>query len=235
MKTRYIMLLSIVATMILASCSQASFLKCDKDAVNVGVKGETGTIALSCDGGVEIIYSPEWVTVELNDTLLTYTVEANKTNVARKDYVIVKSDTLNLAIPFNQCTRASYMFIPKAKVEISKEGKADDIKVLTDGGDVKVDCPEGVTYSYKNGFLSFKSEGNTGQTKTSKAIVTCDDLTQEITIVQTGNICETCHGKGRMKCHICDGEGMTYCPYITCITCGGRGWIKCRTCGGSGK
>lgn len=235
MKTRYIMLLSIVATMILTSCGQASFLKSDKDAIYVGVKGETGTIALSSDGGMEIIYSPEWVTVELNDTVLTYTVDANKTNVARKDYVIVKSDTLNLALPFNQCTRASYMFIPNAKVAISKEGKADDMRVLTDGGDVKVECPEGVTYTYKNGLLSFKSGGNTGQTKTSKVNVTCDDLTQEITIVQSGNICETCHGKGRVKCYICGGEGITYCPYMPCVTCGGRGWIKCRTCGGSGK
>lgn len=235
MKSKYIMLIGLIVTMMFASCGHASYLKSEKDAVSANVKGESGALALSSDGDIEVLYAPEWVTVELDDTTLNYTIDANKTNVARKGYVVLKSDTLNLAVEFNQCTRASYLFIPETKVTINKEGKGDDLEIITDGGNVKVDCPEGVTFDYYNGMLSFKSKGNTGQTKTSKVNVTCDDLVKEITIVQVGNICETCHGKGRVKCYMCDGAGELFCPYRPCHICHGARYIKCRTCGGTGK
>jgi hypothetical protein len=236
MKAKYLILLSVIATMMLSSCGKATYIKSDTDVIEAPTKGSEGAVALISDGETfDVIYAPEWMTVEINDTTLNYKIEPNKTSSARKSYVVINSDTAQLMLPVAQCTRASYLIIPQTKVNINKEGIGTDLVVYTDGGDVKVDAPTGVKYEFYNGKLSFKSNGNTGQTKTSKVNVTCDDLSKEITIVQSGNICGTCHGKGRVVCYICNGSGVDYCPYRPCDICGGRGYNRCKTCKGTGK
>lgn len=57
--------------------------------------------------------------------------------------------------------------------------------------------------------------------------------------------CQTCNGKGTVKCPLCDGHGMVFkhtqrlesrlANSIECPSCHGTGRIVCEICGGMGK
>lgn len=236
MKAKYLILLSVIATMMLSSCGKATYIKSDADVIEAPTKGCEGAVALISDGdNFDVIYAPEWMTVEINDTTLNYKIEPNKTSSARKSYVVINSDTAQLMLPVAQCTRASYLIIPNKKAHIDKDGKGSDLQIYTDGGEVEADCPEGITYTYSNGMLTFNSKGNTGRTRTSKVKITCDDLSDEITIEEKGNFCSRCNGRGVQTCSTCGGSGEKYFPYEPCYTCGATGRVRCKLCGGTGK
>ena len=242
MKINYLIYTVVLTTMVLISCNNASqtpdftYIKSDKSSVEISVKGDSGIVVLNCDGdGYEVLHSPEWMTVSLTDSILKYNVAASESGKVRKRYLVVGCDTLNCVIPITQATRASYLFVPQDVVNIDKSGKGSSIKVITNGGDIKVDCPKGVEYTYSNGILSFSSKGHSGSNRTTKAKVICDDLSTSITIKEKGDKCASCNGTGTKVCYICGGSGVDYCPYRECDICGGRGRVRCKTCGGSGK
>ncbi len=236
MKAKYIKLLSLVAAMILSSCGPATYLNSEKEVISVGIEGGSGSIELSCDGDIELIYAPTWANIGLDGSTLSYEVGPNETKELRRDYVVVKSDDLSLALEIRQATEVSYLVMPKTQVYINKNGVGGKLKVITDGYDVKVECPEGISYKYDDSVLAFSSNGHTGRAKSYSAKVTCGDFEQKITIVQKGDICTTCGGRGRITCSNCDGEGgWGYYYYRSCDKCNGKGSIRCRTCGGTGK
>lgn len=237
MKTTYIKLLSLVAAMILSSCGggKATYLTFKQDAVKIGIDGGSGSVEFDCDGKVDVVYAPEWVNVKVGGSKLKYSIDNNTTGTLRKDYVVIKSGEFGHAIKFSQATNGSYLLLPKAQVTIEKDGKGGNLEVLTDGSDVKVTCPEGVTYSYNNGVLSFSSKGHKGSTKRLKATVTCNELSQNITIVQKGDFCNVCRGRGRVTCSRCGGQGVVFFPYDDCPRCWGKKTVTCGACGGRGK
>ncbi len=236
MKTRYIKLLSLIAIVMLTSCGKATYLKCDKEGVSVSMNGGEGKVALRCDGRMEVAYAPEWAEANIEGDELHYIVGANPSNTLRKSHIIVTSGELSTAIEISQTTVGSYLVIPKPSVSIDKNGVGGKIKVLTDGEIVTVDCPEGVTYVYDSGILSFSSLGHTGRAKSLKATVRCGEFSQNITITQKGDICTTCGGRGRITCSKCDGDGgWGYYYWYTCSSCNGNGYHRCKTCGGTGK
>ena len=237
MKALYIKFLGLVAIMMLASCgSKATYLKCEKEVIGINVEGESGKIEIECDGDFNIAYAPEWIDVKVSGSKLKYDVDKNKNDVLRSGFVVLKSGELGLALKFVQgVSKATYFVIPKKRASIDKEGKGDGLKVLTDGYNVKVECPEEVSYSYDGGILTFSSKGHSGKSKTLSAKVTCDEFSEKITILQKGDICATCNGRGYVRCSLCGGGGWLYCPYRECNRCWTKGTTRCPSCGGSGK
>ena len=241
MKAKYIKLLGLIAVMMLASCGKATYITSEKDTVCVDVNGEEGTVKLDSDGGLELVYAPEWINAKLRGETLKYDVAANETGKLRRGFVAIKSDEKTITIEFAQpTTNPSYLILPKARAVISKEGAGTPIKVLTDGAEVMVECPEELSYIYNDGKLTFNSGGHTGKAKNYTAKITCGEHTQKISILQKGDICTTCNGRGRVTCSICKGKGGEYYGYYytyfcECDMCRGEGTVRCKTCGGTGK
>lgn len=242
MKAKYIKLLGVIAVMMFASCGKATYISSEKDIVSVDVNGESGKVKLDSDGSLELVYAPEWLNAELSGSKLKYEVEANTTSKLRRGFAAIKSGEKTFTLEFIQpTTTPSYLILPKTRATISKEGVGSPIKVLTDGAEIAVECPEGLTYVYRDGKLTFNSGGHKGKAKNYTAVVTCGEQTQKITILQKGDICTTCGGRGRVTCSICKGRGGEYYygyyyNYFTeCDMCRGEGTLRCKTCGGTGK
>lgn len=236
MKAKYIILLSIIATMTLSSCGDATYLTSDKDAISVGIEGGSGSLNIDSDGGdIAILYAPEWANVELNGDELSYEIGANEGYAMRKGYVVIACDEQRLVLGVNQATNPTYLVIPKTRAIINKDGSGVGLVVMTDGGDIKVECPENISHSYYNGVLTFSSEGHSGRAKSYKATVICGEFKKNISILQKGDICATCGGRGRITCSYCGGDGILFFPYRECNRCWGKGTVRCPTCGGRGK
>ena len=236
MKAKYIKLLCLIAVVMFASCGKATYITCEKDSVCVDTKGEKGKVKLDSDGDLELVYATEWINAKLKGSTLKYKVKANETDGLRKGIVVVKSDNKSLTLEFTQPTTIpSYLILPKTRATISKEGVGTPIKVLTDGAEVKVECPEGITYVYSDGKLTFNSNGHSGKGKSYTAKVTCGEFEQKVTIAQKGDICATCGGRGRITCKTCGGNGYLFFPYRECNKCWTKGTVRCPTCGGTGK
>lgn len=236
MKAKNIKLLGLIAVMMFASCGKATYITSEKDAVCVDIKGEKGKVKLDSDGDLELVYAPEWLNAKLRGETLKYNVEANETDELRKGIVVIKSDDKSITLEFTQpTTTPSYLILPKTRTTISKEGVGTPIKVLTDGAEINVECPEGITYVYNNGKLTFNSNGHSGRGKNYTAKVICGEFTQKVTILQKGDICATCGGRGRISCSHCGGDGHLFFPYRECPKCWTKGTVRCPSCGGTGK
>ena len=236
MKAKYIKLLCLIAVVMFASCGKATYITSDKDAVCVDIKGEKGKVKFDSDGDLELVYAPEWINAKLRGKTLKYNVKANETDELRRDIVVVKSDDKSLTLVFTQPTTApSFLILPKTRAVISKEGVGTPIKVLTDGAEINVECPEEITYEYSNGELTFNSNGHSGKGKNYTAKVICGEFSQKVTILQKGDICATCGGRGRITCKTCGGNGYLFFPYRECNKCWTKGTVRCPSCGGTGK
>ena len=241
MKAKYIKLLCLIAVVMFASCGKTTYITCEKDSVCVDIKGEEGKVKLDSDGRLQLVYAPEWINAKMSGSTLKYEIAANETSKLRKGFAAIKSGEKTFTLEFIQPTKnPSYLILPKTNAVINKEGIGTPIKVHTDGADFVVECPEGLSYVYGDGKLAFHSGGHKGKAKNYTAKITCGELTQKINILQKGDICTTCNGRGRVTCSVCKGSGGSYYYYYgyyfcECDMCRGEGTLRCKTCGGTGK
>ena len=99
MKALYIKFFSLIAILMLASCgSEGTYLNCEKEVVGIKAEGESGKVNIECDGAMDIAYAPEWIDVKLSGSKLKYNVDANKNDMLRSDYVVIKSGKVGLMI-----------------------------------------------------------------------------------------------------------------------------------------
>ena len=107
---------------------------------------------------------------------------------------------------------------------------------------------------YRNGKLTVKAPANNGGTTSGIITLTCDEQKAVINVTLKGSFCQTCGGKGTVKCTKCGGRGYWIDnnadgAYMGCTRCGGSGmeWseindliegsgrMTCPTCGGRGS
>ena len=221
----------------MASCKKATFITADKNVASISMKGGEDRIVMHSDANdYSVVYAPEWIETSVEDSVLVCKAEPNKTSAQKKGYVIVANGDERLTIRVFQQTLATYLLLAYDTLRINSKGNESVLPVFTDGSDVTVEnCPEGVTTEYTYGKLIFRSNGNDGKNKSTKVTVSCDDQSAELLIMEMGNACEKCAGKGKILCPICRGSGVDYCPYRTCDECRGRLYVTCPTCKGTGK
>ncbi len=237
-----------VALMVaVVSCKKATYLNADETEIKAEMAGAQGTIALHSDGTeFELTQSPDWVTANIADSTLTYTIGANDTHAVRTGTIDVKCGDLTLSIPVTQVTVATKLSVDPEKVSFEKEGGTAEVTVDTDGAGVKVDCPEGITATYADGKLSVVAPKNDKGTINGVITLTCDSHTATVNVTVKGAVCARCKGTGRVTCRWChgsgylnigEGGGCQYCggrPQTDGSGYDGRGWNKCPDCKGTG-
>lgn len=215
-----------------SSCKESTYTEIDDDVVFMGMKGGSKNLVIHSDAyHFKTLYAPSWAEVSYKDSIMMVNMGANDTKKMRKDFIVVGNGNQKQSIQVVQATRATYFWVNDDKIVINKEGGPYALDVYTDGYEVTAEVPDNVKVDYLYGRLIFSNEGNDGKTRKTKIRLVCEDLEKELTLVEEGDICGTCNGRGTVVCPICDGSGMTYCPMMTCVTCYGRGRVTCPDCG----
>ena len=219
-----------------SSCKESTYTKIDGDVVFVGMKGGSKNLVIHSDANhFKTLYTPSWAEVSYKDSIMTVNMGVNDTKRMRKGFIIVGNGDQKQSVQVVQATRASYFLVNDDKMVINKEGGPNELSVYTDGYEVTAEVPDNVKVDYQYGKLLFSNEGNDGGTRKTKIKLVCEGLEKEMILVEEGDICGTCNGRGTVVCPICGGSGMTYCPMMTCVTCNGRGRVTCPDCGGKKK
>lgn len=235
----------------LVSCSKATYLRADIRSIEVDCEGATGSFTLHSDAtNYEIVSTPAWVTAEMNDSVVNYTIARNNSTSDREDYIVVECGGLNLRMRVTQALPATKLSVNQSKVAFPAEGGTKTVKVETDALNVNVKATKGLTATYSEGILTIvaKPEGANGGTVT----VYTGKLQATVTTCPTGR-CDNCKGLGLVTCIGCNGEGVKYKEVgnhenpMTCDKCEshtnggelnyspGSGKMTCPDCGGLGK
>lgn len=251
MTKRFTWIVAVVAVLLgFTACDNASYLTASTESVESEQEANEGTIALSSDGKkYEITHSPEWVTVTLVDSILSYNIGANDTQAVRTDSIVVTCGGMSLCIPVTQNIKATYIKVDQESVTFEKEGGTQTVNIDTDGGNITTEVTGDITASVEGKTLTINAAANDGGSKSGEVTVKCDDFSAKVKVTIKGSICVRCKGSGRVKCSACGGSGMTCarshwdpdfndynCDYIdNCGRCGGSGRRKCPDCKGAGR
>lgn len=236
---RSLFLLTVVLAGLLAltGCSKkATYLKADVESVTLPRTGGADSLTLHSDGtDFSIISSPDWVTVEIRDSVLMFNAQANPEKSPRTGNIVLANGDQKLSLAVVQSAPATYLTLGATSVTIPQAGGSAELKVETDGSDVRIEGVDGVKSTYKNGTLTITGPGNNGKTRKSKGTVVCDSFSKPLTIVEKGTVCSRCNGSGRVICSRCGGQGEVFCPWDRCSTCRTTGKVTCPECHGKGK
>ncbi len=181
------------------------------------------------DGNCEIEYAPQWVAVEVKDSVVVLKTKENTSGKVNKDVLVVKCGASNITLNLEQGIKATHLDLPNGKeIKFDKEGGSKDLVVVTDGS-VKVEAFDGVTADYKNGKLTVTTPKNEGNRTKGTIKLIAGDFTKEVEVSIDGKFCTTCNGTGKVKCKSCGGAGSVFReePYMGiygCKSCGGRGY-----------
>ena len=250
MKTKFFLILTIfMVAVVTTSCKKATFLKADKESINIPRLGSTEMITLSSDvEGFKVESAPEWAETSIEGNSLTVTVPENDANSMRKSTIIVTVRGLKLEIPIIQNYIATYLRVVPASANFNKNGGEQTLKVETDG-DVIIDTPSDIETTYENGSLKITVPANSGSKRNETITLTADNLTTTVAVKIEGSICQRCHGTGKITCPDCHGIGYIDGPAVggVCQRCGGipdpdalgtgdngSGKITCPDCHGVG-
>ena len=245
--------LSVVALLVLTACNGATVITPDKNAVDFTLEGGEENVNITADGSWNISECPEWVTAEVQDSVLTIKTAKNETGAVREgDIILSGKEGVNVKIKVTQAAKCTHITPTSDKVEFEKEGGTQTVNIDTDGLP-QVEAPEGFTATYAAGVLTINTPANEEGVKNGEIKLTCEDQSATIAVSQKGNICPKCNGTGKVRCTKCGGKGNIYSEYWLCIygcsKCGGKGksdkWgdynfrngsgkMTCPACGGSG-
>lgn len=234
--TKYILALCFLSIILLFGCKKATYLNAKVENVKISKEGGVDTLVLSYDAGkCRILAKPDWVEVNLKDSILTIQSNKNVEPAIRSGNIVIENGELKLSLPIKQLSSATYLTFPEQSVIIPKDGSTVELNVDTDGGNVILEGVENVIAEYKDGKVLFSGKGNTGKERRTKGYLVTDTIRRPILIVEKGELCYVCSGSGRVRCSRCGGYGETFFPYDICYACNGSGKIKCKTCKGTGK
>ena len=253
--------ISVIALFVLTACNGATVITPDKNAVDFTLEGGEESVNVSADGSWNIAECPEWVTTEVQDSVLTIKTAKNETGAVREgDIILSGKEGVNVKIKVTQAAKCTHITPASDKVEFEKEGGTQTVNIDTDGLP-QVEVPEGFTATYASGVLTINTPANEEGAKNGEIKLTCEDQSATISVSQKGNICPKCNGAGTIVCSKCHGRGTYYVeasdPYGSeskkgCDKCGGKGYcdpafddpfpgfrkgsgrMKCPQCGGCG-
>ncbi len=244
---------SLVAMLALCACNHATFIKPDKAAVEFTLEGGDASVGVSADGSWEVKECPEWVTTEVRDSTLVVKARRNDTSKVREGNIVLASGDVTATVAIKQMTKCTHITTDVEAVEFEKEGGSKTVNIDTDGA-VQVVAPEGFTAEYAGGVLTVSATANEGGQRGGDITLKADEVTTTVKATQSGNVCPTCNGTGKVICSKCRGKGY----YLEtrgepsnhgCPKCGGSGVeastfsdlrkgtgkMTCPTCGGSGS
>lgn len=219
--------ISVLGLLVLTSCGGATIIKPDKDEVKFTIDGGEQNVNISADGNWDIRDCPEWVTTELQDSVLIIKTAKNETGAIREgNIVITGKEGVEAIIKVIQATKCTHITPDSDKVNFDKEGGTQTVKIDTDGIP-QVETPEGFTATYASGLLTITTPSNEENSKNGEIKLTCDDQIAIIAVSQEGNVCPKCNGSGKIKCSKCGGQGYYFIDFVKedygCKKCGGKG------------
>lgn len=258
---RVTMIMAVCAMMMgFAACDNASYLSANMQEIESNQEASEGVLTLSSDGKkFEIAHSPEWITVNLADSVLSYNIVANDTHEVRSDSIVVTCGGMSLCIPVTQNVKATYLKVDQESVSFEKEGGSQTVAIDTDGGNITTEVTGDITASVEGKTLSISAAANDGGSKSGEVTVKCDEFSAKVKVTVKGSMCARCKGTGKIKCPACGGSGSQFvssggeCGPIGCNRCGGRlvmrgggprgvdlysdgtGRINCPDCKGAGR
>ena len=221
--------ISVMALLVLTACGGATVINPEKNAVDFTIEGGEEKVDVKADGTWNVKECPEWVTAEIQDSILVIKTARNETGAVREgDIVLAGKGQVQVAIKVTQAAKCTRITPETDKVEFEKEGGTQTVRIDTDGSP-QVEAPEGFTATYASGVLTINAPANEAGAKRGEIKLTGDDQSATIAVTQKGNICPTCNGSGKVRCKKCGGRG-----YIPDGGVGDCGWYGCSSCGGSG-
>lgn len=223
--------------LMMAGCGKkATYIKADADSITLSRTGGSDSLMIHSDGNeFSILSSTDWVKSEMRDSLLLVRVEANPEKRPRTGHVVIANGDHKISLNVIQSAPATYLTVGAKTVSIPQNGEKVELKVETDGTDVRLEGVEGVKSSFNNGILTLTGAGNTGKTRKTKGTVVCDSLSKPLLVIERGTVCSRCNGTGRVTCTWCGGVGEVYCPWDICRECNRSGKVACPECHGKGK
>ena len=234
--TKYIYVLFFLSILLFAGCKKATYLTSKVENVKISKEGGTDTIILSYDAGkCKIVTQPDWVELNLKDSILIIQSGQNVELNVRSGNIVIENGDLKLSLPIKQLSSATYLAFSEQTITIPKDGSSVELDVDTDGSNVILEGVENVTAEYKDGKVFFSGKGNNGKERRTKGFLVADTIRRPVMIIEKGVLCYVCNGSGRVKCSRCGGSGETVFPYDICYVCNGSGKVKCKTCKGTGK
>ena len=217
---------------LLCSCNKATDISVDEDNVRFAINGGEKTIVVTADGKYDIEDCPEWVQTTVEESTLTIIVGENTTGAKRECVIRLVGKDVEVPITIFQADKCTYINVPESEVTIPKEGGDVTLDIDTDGGNLQVESPEGVTAEYSGGKLKVSAPANEGGTIDGTVTLSCDNVTTEVKVTVEGNICPTCNGTGKVRCTSCGGRGWSMndsgfaYTIVGCTSCGGSGYYS---------
>ena len=225
-----ILVLAVCSVALLCSCNKATDITVDEDNVMFAINGGEKTIVVTADGNYDIEDCPEWVKTTVENDALTISVGENTTGALRECVIRLVGKDVEAPITIKQADKCTYIKVSETEVTIPKEGGEVTLDVETDGGNLAMNCPEGIEAKLTGGRLTISAPANQGGAITGDLTISCENVSTIVKVTVEGNICPTCNGTGKVKCNKCGGRG-----YFT-VSFGGEPSTKgCRSCGGSGE
>lgn len=257
---RILFILCAACLLAVTSCKKATYLKADVDQILVGASGDKGSVALHSDGtSFKLESAPDWVSVHIKDSTLTYSIGENTTGAVKEDKIAVSNGDQLLVLILRQGAPATVLAPEKSSLSFSYEGGTQTVNVQTDAIGVKVEVTDGFSAKYSDGVLSVTANPTDGESRVEgTATLTADALSATVNLTVGTKICATCGGKGKVRCTKCGGCGYIVIngTEIGCTRCGGysagicssaaeraaargisvqgSGRMRCPTCGGKG-
>lgn len=212
---------------VLCSCHKTTYIIPSKDTLAFPIQGGEILDTIHTDGDWEVTLSPDWVQIDIQDSILKCVVTENKVGKKRDGIITLRGDDTQQSITITQAYICTHITPENTSLTFEKEGGTQTIGIDTDGSDIKVDVSGNFTTKYDNGKLVVEAPANNTVSSTGKIVLTCDSQVAEINVALKGLICPKCGGKGRLICTKCGGSGyvwmenddMTY----GCTKCGGGG------------
>lgn len=236
-----------------ASCSNEA-MKFDEYSIMAGSEGgKSEALVHGMDGKAKILYSPEWMTVSIQDSLLSYEILTNETDDVLRDCILLEKGGNKLCIPVIQGAKNPYLSLSITEVVFDTCGGTQTVGVCTNGGKVTVESIDGIDADYEDGLLTLTAAPNKGGQIKGDVTVYSGEKSCTIKALVKGDFCLTCDGEGTLTCPKCKGEGMVFSMsnygYFGCTNCGGAGFqgrgysqnfkrgtgkIVCPDCNGNG-
>ena len=213
---------------VLCSCHKTTYIKPSKDTLSFPIQGGEILDTIRADGDWEVTISPEWVQIEIQDSILKCVVTENKAGKKRTGKITLKGGDARQSISISQAYICTHITPENSSLTFEKEGGTQTVGIDTDGSDIKVDVNGKITAKYDNGKLVVEAPANNATSSSAKIVLACDSQVAEINVALKGAICPKCGGKGRVKCTKCLGKGYTWRDMddatYGCTKCGGGGY-----------